>query len=132
MRIVISDPKSGKSFQSEVSKEQEAQIVGKRIGEKLDGGIVGAAGYQLEFTGGSDSSGFPMRIDIPGQRKVSALITEGVGFHTKRRGERRRKMVRGNTFSSETMQVNAKVLTSGSQPLDQIFVKAEGEKKEKK
>jgi len=132
MRIVISDPKSGKSFQSEVSKEQEAQIVGKRIGEKLDGGIVGAAGYQLELTGGSDGSGFPMRSDIPGQRKISALITEGVGFHTKRSGERRRKMVRGNTYSSDIMQVNAKVATPGATPLDQIFVKAEGDKKEKK
>jgi small subunit ribosomal protein S6e len=132
MRIVISDPKSGKSFQSEVSKEQEAQIVGKRIGEKLDGGIVGAAGYQLELTGGSDGSGFPMRVDIPGQRKVSALITEGVGFHSKRKGERRRRMTRGNTYSSEIIQVNAKVTTPGATPLDQIFVKAEGEKKEKK
>jgi len=130
MRIVISDPKSGKSYQAEVSKEQEAQIIGKRVGDPLDGGVFGAAGYQLQLTGGSDSSGFTMRVDIPGQRKVSALVTEGVGFHTKRGGERRRRVLRGNTYSPDIAQVNAKVITAGAAPLEALFPKAE--KKEAK
>ncbi len=128
---MISDPKTGKSYQAELSKEQEAQIAGRKIGDKLDGGILGAAGYQLEFTGGSDGSGFPMREDIPGQRKVSALVTEGVGFHTSRNGERQRRMLRGNTYSQDMAQVNAKVVTAGATPLEQIFPKAE-KKEEKK
>jgi small subunit ribosomal protein S6e len=132
MRIVISDTKTGKSYQAEVPKDQEALIAGKRIGDKIDGGLVGAAGYQLEFTGGSDGSGFPMRADIPGQRKMPVLVTEGVGFHTKRDGERRRRVLRGNTYSADMAQVNTKVVAPGAVPLDQIFVKAEGEKKEKK
>jgi len=128
MRIVISDPKSGKSFQAELSKEQQVLVIGKRMGEVIDGGMFGAAGYQLELTGGSDSSGFPMRKDVPGQRKASLLVTEGVGFHTKRSGERRRKMLRGNNFTADTAQVNTKVVTAGATPLDQIFVKAEEKK----
>ena len=131
MRIVISDPKTGKSYQAEVSKEHEAHIAGKKIGDRLDGGVLGAAGYQFEFTGGSDSSGFPMREEIPGQRKAAVLVSEGVGFHTKRSGERQRRMMRGNTFSADTAQVNAKVVAAGAAPLEQLFPKAE-KKQEKK
>jgi len=121
MRIVISDPKTGKSYQAEIPKEQEAMVVGRKIGDTIDGGIAGAAGYSFSLTGGSDLSGFPMRMDIPGTRKIFALITEGVGFHTKLGGERRRKMLRGNSFSPDIVQVNAKVVSAGSTPLDQIF-----------
>ncbi len=131
MRIVISDPSTGKSFQAEVSKDQETHIIGKRMSERIDGGIVGAAGYSLELTGGSDDSGFPMRMDMPGAKKTKALVTEGVGFHSKRKGERRRRMFRGNNYSAEIIQVNAKVITAGQTPLDQIFVKSE-KKEEKK
>lgn len=130
MRIVIADPKSGKSFQTELPKEKEAQISGKKIGETIEGGLVGAAGYTLELTGGSDNSGFPMRKDVSGSRKEGLLLTEGTGFHTKRSGERRRKMVRGNTYSSDIIQVNAKVVKAGPTPLDELF-KTEEKKEEK-
>jgi small subunit ribosomal protein S6e len=128
MRIIISDPKSGKSFQSEVPKEQEGNLLGKKIGDELDGGFFGAAGYSLLVTGGSDKSGFPLRNDIPGDRKMKALITEGVGFHNKRKGMRKRKVVRGNTLSQDTVQINTKVVKAGANPLEDIF-KSE-EKKE--
>lgn len=129
MRIVISDPKSGKSYQAELPKEQEVAVIGKRIGDQIDGGIVGAAGYTIELAGGSDGSGFPMRGDIPGNRKMSVLVTKGTGFYSKRKGERRRKMLRGNTYSQDTVQVNSKVVTAGSTPLDELLGKKE-EKKE--
>jgi len=129
MRLVISDPKSGKSYQSEIPKEQEGSIVGARIGDQIDGGLVGAAGYSLQLTGGSDGSGFPMKVDVPGNRKMASLITKGIGFFSKRKGERRRKMVRGNSYSQEIVQVNAKVVKAGSANLEELFGKKE-EKKE--
>lgn len=130
MRIVISDPKTGKSFQVELPKDREAQLAGKKIGEKIDGGICGAAGYTLELTGGSDGSGFPMRVDIEGQRRSFSLVTKGVGFHSKRKGERRRKALLGNTYSGQVVQVNTKVVEAGPTPLDELFKKEEAEKKE--
>ena len=130
MRLVISDPKTGKSFQNELPKEQEGLIVGKRIGEEIDGGVVGAAGYSLQLTGGSDASGFPMRMDVPGNRKIASLITKGVGFSSKRKGERRRKMIRGNNYTQDIIQVNAKVVKAGTVTLDELFGKKEEEKKE--
>ncbi len=128
MRIVISEPTSGKSYQTELDKDREVNIVGKKIGDELDGNLVGAAGYTLQLTGGSDGSGFPMRVDVYGAVKKTVLSTEGTGFHAKRKGERKRVYVRGNIYSADIVQVNAKVLKVGATPLEQLF----GKKEEKK
>lgn len=126
MRIVISDPTSGKSYQAEIEKDKEALIVGKRIGDELDGNLVGAAGYSLQLTGGSDDSGFPMRVEVYGAVKKTVLSSDGTGFHAKEKGERKRVFVRGNTYSSEIVQVNAKVLKAGPTALEELFGKKEG------
>lgn len=130
MRVVISDPASGKSYQVELGKDMEAQITGKKIGDELDGNLVGAAGYALKLTGGSDTSGFPMRSDVHGTAKKAILTTDGIGFHSSNKGERRRCMVRGNTYSAEIMQINAVVVKTGPVKLDQLFAKKEGKEKE--
>jgi small subunit ribosomal protein S6e len=124
MRVVISE-KSGKSYQFELPKEKEANLIGKKIGDELDGNLIGAAGYVLTLTGGSDGSGFPMKKEVAGSAKKSTLTTYGVGFKSGEKGERRKKMVRGNTFSSEIVQVNTQVKTPGPTPLEQIFPKTE-------
>ena len=129
MRIVISE-QSGKSYQVELPKDKEASVVGKKIGDELEGNLVGAAGYTLELRGGSDGSGFPMRTEVHGSAKKMILTSDGVGFNATRSGERRRKFVRGNTFSAEIVQVNAVVKKAGATPLEQLFPKAE--KKENK
>jgi small subunit ribosomal protein S6e len=128
MRIVISETTSGKSYQAELPKEKEANIVGKKIGDELDGNLVGAAGYTLQLTGGSDDSGFPMREEVYGAVKKTILSSDGTGFHAKRHGERKRVYVRGNTYSSEIVQVNTKVIKAGTTPLDQLFKKEEEKK----
>ena len=129
MRMVIADPASGKSYQVELDKDKEAHISGKKIGEELDGNLVGAAGYTLELTGGSDGSGFPMRTEVHGAAKKPILTSKGTGFNAKRKGERRRKYVRGNTFSTEIVQINAKVKKAGATSLEQLFPKQEKESK---
>lgn len=129
MRIIVSES-SGKSYQFELPKDKEANIVGKKVGEELDGNLVGAAGYTLEFTGGSDGSGFPMREEVYGAGKKVVLTSDGVGFKAKHSGERRRKFMRGNTYSADIVQVNTKVKKAGTTPLEQLFPKAE--KKENK
>ena len=132
MKMVISDSKTGKSYQVEIAKDNEAQLAGKKIGDTVDGGVIGAPGYTLELTGGSDSSGFPMRKDVAGVRKTKILLTDGVGFHAEHEGERRRKLVIGNTYSSEVAQVNAKVAKAGPTPLEELFGKKEEKKEEEK
>ncbi len=130
MKLVISDPKSGNSYQVEVPKESEGRLIGTKIGQTLDAGCVGAPGYKVVVTGGSDKEGFPMRRDIPGPRRGRFLLSDQPGFRPTDKGQRVRKMVRGNTVSDETMQINAKVSEYGEKPLADLFPKTE--KKEKK
>jgi small subunit ribosomal protein S6e len=131
MKIIISDPKTGKSYGAELAKERESLVLGRKIGDKLDGSLLGAAGYTFVLTGGSDKSGFPMRKDISGSRSARILLSGGVGFHAKRNGERRRMLVKGNTYSQDIVQVNSVVEQSGAAPLEQVFPPA-AKKEEKK
>jgi small subunit ribosomal protein S6e len=127
-KVVISDPKTRKSYQKDVDQNQ-SQMLGKKLGDKVSGNSLGLAGYELQITGGSDRQGFPMRTDIEGTGRKRALLSSGSGFHSSRKGLRRRKAVRGNTISAETAQVNTKVVTYGSQPIEKLLGKKEAPKK---
>ncbi len=132
MKIVIADTKSGKSYGVEVPKEKEAALLGKKIGDKVEGGAFGAEGYELQITGGSDASGFPMRRDVSGPRRVGVVLSSGTGFCTKGKGMREKRNVRGNIISDQIVQVNSKVLQAGSKGLAELFPAAAKEKKEEK
>lgn len=109
-KVVISDPKTGKSRQIEVKDEKARALLDKRIGDIIDGELIGVSGVKLQITGGSDIAGFPMRADIEGPVKKYILLSGGVGFHPRKKGERRRKLVRGNTISEDIVQVNTKIV----------------------
>jgi len=135
MKIVIGDPKTAKSHQFELVKEKESLLFGKHIGDEIDGSLVGAAGYKLRITGGSDKDGFPMKAGIGGIGKKKVVLPKGIGFSSARPDEMKKKMIRAGTVSDEISQLNMAVLEAGPTPLDQLFPKiekAEGEKKEEK
>jgi len=124
MKIVISDPKAGKSYGIDLAKDKESALIGKKIGDKLEGGAVGADGYELEITGGSDIAGFPMRRDVSGPRRLGVVLSEGTGISPMGKGMRAKRNVRGNIISDQIVQVNSKVLTPGSKPLEELFPKS--------
>ncbi|MBW3582473.1 MAG: 30S ribosomal protein S6e [Euryarchaeota archaeon] len=118
----------GKSYQVNVSGHHANSLVGKRIGEEVDGLFVSLPGYKLKITGGSDKDGFVMRRDLDGIQRKRILISTSTGFRPKKAGMRRRKTVRGNTVSLDVLQINMAVTKAGSKPIDAIL--AEQEKKE--
>lgn len=124
-RAVVSDPKDGRSYQVTVSGHHANSLIGKKIGDVIDGIFVGLPGYKLQITGGSDKDGFPMRKDLPGPRRKKLLISGGVGFRPTRGGLRRRKNVRGNTIAPDTLQVNMKVTQHGMKPISELLKKEE-------
>lgn len=130
-KLVVSDPKTKKTYQKEVS-QKESGLLNRKIGDKVKGDFLGLSGYEIEITGGSDKQGFPMRPNIQGAARKRVLLTGGPGFHPKRKGERRRKSVRGNVISEEIIQVNAKIVKYGKKKLEQIFGKKEEKPKEEK
>jgi small subunit ribosomal protein S6e len=105
-KIVVSDPKTGKSEVLE-AKDSVAQLfVGRRLGDTVDLSAVGQS-YKVKVTGGSDKAGFPMRADILGSGKRHVLMTKGVGFRESVAGEKRKKLVRGCSINDEIYQLNA-------------------------
>lgn len=117
----ISDPETGKTYKVEVKDPQARRLVGLKIGDTFDGGVVGLPGYELQVTGGTDKDGFPMRPDISGPGRHDVLLASGPGFRPKRRGERRRKKVRGNTISEAIVQVNTKIVRRGQKPVEELL-----------
>lgn len=107
-KLVLSVPKTGKSEVHELKDNNAQLLVGRKIGEIVDGTLMGLSG-KMVITGGSDKAGFPMRGDVQGGGKKYVLLTQGVGLKTGVEGGKKRKLVRGNTISEEIYQVNAKM-----------------------
>lgn len=128
-KVVVADPKTGKSYKLEARDPDARRLVGLRIGDKIGGEVVGLPGYELQLTGGTDRDGFPMRADITGSGRTSVLLAGGSGFSPRKRGERRRKRVRGCRISEAIVQVNAKIVKRGEKPIEEILAPKEAETK---
>ena len=109
-KIIVSDPETGKSQSVEVEETQAVPLIGRKLGEVIDGAVIKLSGYKLKITGGSDKDGFPMRPNIHGGVRVGAILSEGVGFHSTNKGERKRKTLRGNVITDVIVQINMKIL----------------------
>lgn len=108
--MVVSNPKDGTSKLLPLTGDQSAALLGLKIGETIDGERIGAAGSRLRVTGGSDKSGFPMRPDLQGGVKRRILVSTGPGFKPSSKGERVKKMMRGNTITDDIVQVNLRIV----------------------
>ena len=117
----ISDPKTGKSYQREVSGHQASSLLGKKIGETVDGIFLEMPGYKLDIMGGSDKDGFCMRRDLPGPRRKKLLVAQGKGFNAHKHGERRRKNFRGDTISPDIVQINFKITRRGPKKIEDLM-----------
>ena len=124
-KIIVSDPDSGTSKTVELEETRAVPLIGRRIGEVLDGAIAGLSGHKVQITGGSDKDGFPMRPDVHGGVRRKVILGGGVGFNPRDEGQRKRKMVRGNVITDEIVQINMKIVEKPKQG-------KEGKKKKEK
>lgn len=109
LKLIVSDPATGKSTASEIEGARAQALIGRALGETIDGSPLGIAQSRLLITGGCDKNGIPMRADVHGGVKKYIVLSSGPGFKPTRHGERRRKLVRGRTITDETYQVNFKL-----------------------
>jgi small subunit ribosomal protein S6e len=123
-KLVISDPEEGKAIQYELDDAKTNALVGKSVGDVVEGDVLGLPGYKLKITGGSDASGFPIRPDVHGSGKKRILIKGPPGFKSKRKGIAKRKTVRGRELSLDISQVNMRIEEKGSTPLEELVMKA--------
>ncbi len=121
MKIVYSEKKSGKTSQQEVPKEKESILIGLKMGDTVDGFVVGLEGMKFQITGLSDSTGAPSRKEIDGTIKSRPLLSKGTGIRKPRKGYRVKRLIRGNTISNETAQINTVIIEMGSKTAEELF-----------
>lgn len=109
-KVMVSDPEDGTSRTVELEDARAAPLIGKKIGDVIEGAVLGLAGFKVQITGGSDKDGFPMRPNVHGGVRRSVVLSGGVGFNPQKQGERKRKKVRGNVITDEIVQINAKIV----------------------
>jgi small subunit ribosomal protein S6e len=128
-KVIVSDPEAGTSKAVELEEARASPLIGRKIGEVIDGSIVDLPGHKAQITGGSDKDGFPMRPSVHGGVRRRIVLTRGVGFNPTHEGTRRRKTIRGNVITDEIVQINVKITEKPKQTKE---TKKAKEKKEEK
>lgn len=126
-QVVIADPKKGDSYQNHIEGHHANSLVGKRVGDEVDGIFVGLPGYKLLITGGSDIDGVPMKKNVPGSGRKKVTGKDGVGFRSNDNEVRVKKTVRGNTISKDINQLNMKILEYGPKTIEKAFEEGDEE-----
>ena len=117
MKFNIAYPSKGSQALLEVDDERNIRhVLDKRIAQEVDGSVLGDefADYKFKITGGFDKQGFPMKQGVLVPDRVRLLLTADSGcYRPKRKGERRRRSVRGCVVSREIAVVNMVVTKVG-------------------
>lgn len=131
-KIIVSDTESGTSKTVELEETQATPLIGRRMGEVMDGAIVGLPGHKVKLTGGSDKDGFPIRPNVHGGVRRRVILGGGVGFNPQKEGERKRKTIRGNVVTEEIVQINMKIVEKPKKAKEEEKKSEEPETPEKK
>jgi len=92
------------------------QFFDKRMSQEVDGSALGDQfeGYQFKIAGGFDKQGFPMKQGVLTNHRVRLLLGRGHScFRERRRGERKRKSVRGCITGPDLSVINLVVVKQG-------------------
>ena len=109
------------AYKVDVKDHHANTLIGKRIGDEVDGIFVSLPGYKLQITGGSDHDGFVMRKDVEGRNRRRLLLSKSIGFKPRKKGIRKRRTVCGNTISEKISQIDMKVIKSGAKPIEKLL-----------
>jgi small subunit ribosomal protein S6e len=118
-KVIVSDPETGTSKVVELEETRATPLLGRKIGETIDGAIVDLPAHKVQIVGGSDRDGVPMRPSVHGGVRRSVVLSGGVGFNPHNKGERKRKTVRGNVITDEIAQVNTKIVEKPKKPKEE-------------
>jgi small subunit ribosomal protein S6e len=117
-KVIVSDPEVGTSKVVELEEVRAVPFIGKKIGETVDGAVVDLPAHKLQIMGGSDRDGVPIRPNVHGGVRRNVVLSGGVGFNPQKKGQRRRKTVRGNVITDEIVQINTKIVEKPKKPAE--------------
>lgn len=117
----ISNPSTGGQKMIEVEDETKLRaFYDKRISHEVEGDILGDEfkGYVFRISGGNDREGFPMLQGVLTSARVRLLFSKGMPcYRPRKRGERKRKSVRGCIVSSNLAVINLVIVKKGEKDI---------------
>jgi len=121
MKLNIANPASGAQKKIEIEDEHKLQFLwDKRMAEEIQGENLGDEfkGYVFKITGGNDKEGFPMRQGVLVNKRVRLLLRRGMPcYKPKKKGEKRRKSVRGCIVGPDLAVLSLVIVKRGPQEL---------------
>jgi len=121
LKINISNPATGCQKLLDVEDEKKLRaFYDKRISHEVEGETLGDEfkGYVFRIAGGNDKQGFPMLQGVLTASRIQLLFTKGMKcYRPRKRGERKRKSVRGCIVSSELSVIHLVIVKKGEQDI---------------
>jgi len=121
MKLNIANPTTGAQQIVEMDDERKLRVFyEKRMSQEIEGDNLGEEykGYVFKITGGNDKQGFPMMQGILQAGRVRLLLDKNSNcYRPRRRGERKRKSIRGCIVGPDLAVLNLVILKKGEAPL---------------
>jgi len=121
MKLNIAYPANGSQKLIEVEDELKLRnFYEKRMAQEVSAECLGEEwkGYIVRITGGNDKQGFPMKQGVMTNNRVKLLLKKGHScYRPRRKGERKRKSVRGCIVDSNLSVLNLAIMKKGEQDI---------------
>jgi len=122
MKLNIANPTTGQNLPLVIDDDKKlASFFGKRMGQEVPADSLGEGwkNYILKITGGNDKDGFAMKQGILIQGRTRILMSEGHStYRPRRKGERKKKSVRGCIVGSDLSVLALSVVKQGDAPIE--------------
>jgi len=117
MKLNIAYPATGMQKLIDIEDDNKLRnLYDKRIAHEVDGDFLGDEfkGYRFRISGGNDKQGFCMKQGVLTSNRIRLLLRKGVScYRPRKRGERKRKSVRGCIVSAELSVLNLVIVKKG-------------------
>lgn len=124
MKLNLADPQTGAQKQIEIDDEKKLQhLYDMRLAQEINGADLGEdyKGYVFRIMGGQDKQGFAMKQGVLTATRVRLLLDRnvvGCRGYGMRKGERKRKSVRGCIISHDISVLNLLIVKNGEKSIE--------------
>ncbi|KAI0274048.1 40s ribosomal protein s6-b [Russula aff. rugulosa BPL654] len=137
MKFNIANPATGQQKTIDIDDERKYRVFyDKKLSQEVPGDTIGEEfkGYIFRISGGNDKQGFPMKQGVLVPHRVRLLLADGHScYRERRKGERRRKSVRGCIVGPDIAVLSLVIVKKGDEELpgltDNVLPKRLGPKR---